>query len=72
MPTPPIVRREPGRTLLDRASLALLFGRPARTIRAHCPVDSYARDGRALYHAEQCEQILETIPRRLRRGSRSC
>ena len=63
---PPIVRREAGRPLIDRASLARLSKRSARTIREHCPVVDYARDGRALYDAEQCRVILAAIPTRQR------
>ena len=60
----PIVRYTDGRALVDRRTLARLSGRSVHTIRARCPVTQH-HDGRALYDAEQCRQILaEITPRR--------
>ncbi|GAA4871769.1 hypothetical protein [Saccharopolyspora cebuensis] len=64
MTRPPIVRRTGDRLLVDRASLAKLTGRSARTIRGACPVAARDRSGRPLYDAEQCGQILAATRRR--------
>lgn len=62
----PVVLYRGGRALVDRASLARLFGRSEHTIRLRCPVAKH-HQGRALYDVEQCHVILAAIPVRNRR-----
>ncbi|SDZ55319.1 hypothetical protein SAMN05216215_109719 [Saccharopolyspora shandongensis] len=65
MTRPPIVRYRDGRALVDRSSLAKLTGRSVHTIRGTCPIADRDRStGRPLYDAQQCAQILATIPAR--------
>lgn len=60
-----IVVYEPGRTLVDRQTLAQLTGRSVHTIRLRCPVAEY-RDGKALYDIDQCEAHLAKLQVRKR------
>lgn len=61
-----IVERRPGQTLMDREALAQWTSRSVNTIRARCtPVDR-TDDGRPLYDAEACYELLATIPKRRR------
>lgn len=61
-----VVRQE-GPVLLDREALAQWTKRSVNTIRARCrPVDYDGADGRALYDAEACVQVLALIPTRRR------
>jgi len=61
-----VIIHEPGRTLIDRQSLALLSGRSVNTIRARCEVVDH-RVGRALYDMERAAAVLAAIPTRRRR-----
>jgi len=65
-PTDIVIIAEPGRTLIDRQTLAHLSGRSVHTIRARCQVVDH-RAGRALYDLDEAEQILAGIPTRRRR-----
>lgn len=60
-----VVIVEKRRTLIDRQTLAHLTGRSVHTIRAKCPIVTHRR-GKALYDADQCEQILNDTPTRQR------
>ena len=51
---------------LDRQAVAVWLERSERTIREHCQVIGYDRQGRALYDAEACAETLETVPTRRR------
>lgn len=62
-----VVVYEPGRTLLDRQTLAVLTGRSVHTIRARCVVAGH-RDGRALYDMEDAAAVLDRLPTRRRAG----
>jgi hypothetical protein len=54
------------RTLMDREALAQWLQRPVSTIRNHCQPCGMDRDGRTLYHAEQCQETLSKIQTRRR------
>lgn len=61
----PIVWVQPeGSTLVDRRTLGFLTQRPQGTIRAHCPVNTYHSDGRALYDLDRAAKVLEVVPSR--------
>jgi hypothetical protein len=62
----PVVIHQKTRTLVDRRSLAQILERSVNTIRAHCPIAEY-RNGRALYDAHHCGEILNGITTRRRR-----
>lgn len=51
---------------LDRQAIAVWLDRPERTIREHCRIVGYDRQGRALYDAEACAETLEHVPTRRR------
>lgn len=54
-----------GTILMDREDLSGWLHRPAATIRAKCrPIACDRRTRRALYDAEACQTILETIKHR--------
>lgn len=53
-----------GTVLFDREGLSVLLKRPKETIRKRCPVAEYHPDGRALYDAVVCEEILRKVPAR--------
>lgn len=61
-----LIIHEPGRTLIDRQSLALLTGRSVNTIRARCEVVEH-QDGRALYDMERAAAVLAATPTRRKR-----
>lgn len=50
-----------GTVLFDREGLSVLLKRPKETIRKHCPVVGYHTDGRALYDAVVCVEILAEV-----------
>lgn len=50
-----------GTVLFDREGLSVLLKRPKETIRKRCPVAEYHTDGRALYDAVVCEEILREV-----------
>lgn len=52
-----------GRALVDRQTLAALTGRSVHTIRARCPIVGH-EDGKALYDALVCEEMLAAIATR--------
>ena len=61
-----LIIHEPGRTLIDRQSLALLTGRSVNTIRARCEVVEH-KYGRALADLACAAAGLAAIPTRRRR-----
>lgn len=50
--------------MMDRAALAEWTKLSVHTIRARCPVDGYDRQGRAMYDADTCWKLLESVERR--------
>lgn len=60
----PIVWVQADCTLVDRKTLGFLLQRPLGTIRAHCPVDAYHHDGRALYNLDRATEVLAVTPSR--------
>lgn len=53
-----------GRTLMDREALAQWLRRGESTIRKHCQPCGKDANGRNLYHAEACLDLLSNIQTR--------
>lgn len=58
-----IVDYRDGIMLVDRQTFARLVSRSVHTIRLRCPVVEY-QQGKAMYDAFKCEEILAMIPQR--------
>lgn len=54
-----------GQTLVTRATLAQWTGRSEHTIRARCKVVDYDINGKALYDANEAQDVLDSCPKRL-------
>lgn len=61
MGTVKVVRVTDDFWLMDREALAQWTRRSVHTIRARCPVHSYAEGGRAMYDAKACAKQLDGI-----------
>jgi hypothetical protein len=55
--------------LMDREALALWTHRSVHTIRAKCPVHSRDQQGRPLYDAYHCADLLAKVPEKLRHAA---